>query len=211
MLRNRDGLLNEAERMKLHRHLEQCEPCALYLRELESSLDLLQELPEMELSENFDWNLKRRIALEKSKLMRNQAGPVFGDFAWGSRFVTAAAATLVVVLAGAWFFFQGERFTPRREPMVVESATRPAPRELNRNNIFYTSQGYPGGIELVSDNPFEDYAGRGQYSQQPFSVVSQQRVDYLIRENTILRQSLQVYKEQNAQLRKLLQEERARR
>ena len=127
--RNRDGTLDEAARMRLQEHLSQCPECAEFCGEMDGCLEMLEDLSEIEVSENFEWNLKRRIAMEKSKAMRSRGVSDVGGLVWGSKFVAAAAATLVIALAGAWMLVgrdsvdltAGERLA---QETVRTSATR---------------------------------------------------------------------------------------
>ncbi len=211
--RNRDGLLNEADKMKFDDHMQRCAECAGFVGEMEQSLQLLGELPDMELTENFDWNLKRRIALEKSRLMRSQAPSTFGDRAWGTRFLAGAAAMLVITLLGGWFFIGADLKGPvsSRGPEIADSGVRTVPSERDWVDVNYTSTGYPAGVMMVSDDPLGRNLNHEQVKQLPFSMMSETRTDYLIKENELLRRQLEQYGKENLYLKQLLRRREANR
>ena len=98
--KNRDGLLDESGRMKLQEHLDVCESCTGFVTEMDQCLDLLGDLPECCPSDNFEWNLKRRIVHEKARLVRINERLYFGDWTWGLKFIASAAAVVLIVLSG---------------------------------------------------------------------------------------------------------------
>ncbi|MCK4538648.1 MAG: hypothetical protein KAV42_07630 [Candidatus Krumholzibacteria bacterium] len=208
ILKNRDGLLTEAEQIQLQVHLEICLKCARYAREIDECLDMLVDLPDMAVSESFEWNLKRRIAFEKSRVMRTQAGAVFGDSGWGPSFVAGMAAMIVIVLAGAWFFF-GDHFGGQ-DPAVSANAnlarqnTTTIPVDGPGIDINYTRTGYPAGIRMVSDDFMGGNPGDSYSRQSPFSLESERKLEYLTKENEALREYVEYYKRENIYLKRLL-------
>ena len=199
--RHRDGTLDEAARMRLQEHLDQCPDCAEFCGEMDGCLELLGNLSEIEASENFEWNLKRRIAMEKSRVMRNRATAVVGGWVWGSKFIAATAATLVIGLAGAWMLAgrdtgdltDGERLSQ-------ETIRTSAPRE--QGEVRFTQTGYPAGIQYVSDDYLGNVPLEGTSRQLPFSMASDPRMDYLLRENELLRRQIERLKLENSYMRK---------
>ncbi|MBU8923438.1 MAG: zf-HC2 domain-containing protein [Bacteroidales bacterium] len=208
ILKNRDGLLTEVEKIQLQHHLEICLECARYAQEIEECLGMLSDLPDMEVSESFEWNLKRRIAFEKTRVMRTQAGAVFGDSGWGPRFIAGMAATIVIVLAGAWFFF-GDHFGGQN-PAVSENTnlarqnSSTVPVDGQGIDINYTRSGYPAGIRMVSDDFMGRNPGESYSRQSPFSLESERKLEYLVKENEVLREYVEYYKRENVHLKKLL-------
>lgn len=208
-LRNRDGMLDEVERIKLQAHLDRCGRCAGFAGEMDRCLGLIGKLPDMELPDSFDWNVKRRIAMEKSRVMRVQAGGLFGGSYWGAKFVASAAAAMIIVLAGAWFVLQGGDSTGNSPVTLSDSGARSS--RSDQGVISYTNKGYPAGIRMVSDDPFSGGSSRQSGRQMPFSMESERRMEYLMKENEVLRRYLRQYKQENAYLRRLIAEERSRR
>ncbi len=202
-LMNRDGLLGESGRVRLQQHLEDCPECASEVNEMEACLSMLESLPEPELSENFEWNIKRRIALEKAAVMRQRAGSAFSG-GWGISFVSGAAAMLVIALAGAWFLLRDAGPSPSRSGDPASYRTGTVTAERPNCNINYTNTGYPTGIKMVSDDMFNAAPGDGGARQMPFSMESERRVEYLVKENALLREYLEYYKRENIYLKKLL-------
>ncbi len=210
-LRSRDKKLDEAEKIRLQQHLSVCPDCALYCREMDDCLSLLDTLPEMELPESFDWNVKRMIALEKSRVMRERAGSIFGNPAWGKKFVFSAAAVFMIVLAGAWFILDDNSSQDLSLGNLAQADVKAVASERAYNSIRYTKTGYPAGIKMVSD----DFYGRGDmdsYNRQlPFSMESERRLEYLLRENKVLREYIVLYKEENLRLKRMLLQKSSRR
>lgn len=206
--RNRDGTLTESERMRLQEHLNECPECAGFCGEMDGCLEMLGDLCEIEVSENFEWNLKRRIAMEKSKAMRSRAGGDVGGFVWGTKFVAATAATLIIALAGAWMLIGPDSGDlAAGEKLAQETIRTSAPRQ--QGEVRFTQTGYPAGIQYVSD----DYLGNvnsGESSKQlPFSMTSDPRMDYLLRENELLRRQVERLKLENAYMQRLIVKRRA--
>lgn len=222
-LRNRDGLLNEAEKMKLEEHMDTCRSCASFAREMDRCLDLLADLPEISPSDNFEWNLKRAILQEKTRLVRSRSGVSFSEWQWGLRFVSSAAAVIVLVVAGAWLVSErGGRAVMRDIPTVEGGSPRSSVRLTPRDYdiINFTSSGYQAGRQRANYNLI-DYSGgaqpgyhtessriRGTQSAQ-FAVSS--REDSLIKENEFLWRRIEILETEVMVLQRLLTQERARR
>lgn len=199
---NRDGTLDEAARMRLQEHLNECPECAEFCGEMDGCLEMLGDLCEIEVSENFEWNLKRRIAMEKSKAMRSRAGSDVGGLVWGSKFVAATAATLIIALAGAWMLAgNGPDDTVAGERLAQETIRTSSPRQ--QGEVRFT-HGYPAGIQYVSDDYLGDAAPGESSRELPFSMASDPRMDYLLRENELLRRQVDALKIQNAYMQRLL-------
>ncbi len=201
--RNRDGALDESERMRLQEHLNECPECAGFCGEMDGCLEMLGDLREIEVSENFEWNLKRRIAMEKSKAMRSRVDDGVGGWVWGSKFIAATAATLILALAGAWMLAGNDPDDLTvGERLAQETIRTSAPRQ--EGEVRFTQTGYPAGIHYVSD----DYLGEvalGENSRQlPFNMASDPRMDYLLRENELFRRQIAALKLQNAYMQRLL-------
>jgi len=205
--RNRDGTLDEAARMRLQEHLSQCPECAEFCGEMDGCLELLDDLSEIEVSENFEWNLKRRIAMEKSKAMRSRGVSDVGGLVWGSKFVAAAAATLVIALAGAWMLVGRESVDLEAgERLAQETMRTSAPRQ--QGEVRFTQTGYPAGIQYVSDDYLGNVPLDENSRQQPFSMASDPRMDYLLRENELLRRQVEALRLQNAYMQNILVKQR---
>jgi hypothetical protein len=222
-LRNRDGLLNEAEKMKLEEHMDVCPTCASYAREVDRCLDLLNNMPEMSPSENFEWNLKRAILHEKTRLVRQRLGVSFGDWQWGVRFVSSAAAVALVVIAGAWFISErAGRTTIQGVPMTSRnsssSSVRLSPRDYGIIN--FTSSGYQTGRRSANHN-LVDYSSSVQpaYSTGPgfaegvqaTPFASSSREDSLMKENEFLWKRVESLEKEIMVLQRFITRERARR
>lgn len=200
-LRSRDGLLDERDRIKLQRHLASCPECAAWCGEMEECLELLGELEEIEAPDNFEWNVKRRIAMEKSRAMRGGAALPPDWTAWGRRFVAGAAAAMLIVLGGAWLADGGGAM----DGAVAErDETAESRFEGARGETRFTETGYPAGIQYVSDNPIGGALAEESASGLPFRMASDQRMGYLVRENALLRRQVEELRRQNLHMRKIL-------
>ncbi|MCD6380620.1 zf-HC2 domain-containing protein [bacterium] len=206
--KNRDGLLNEAERMRLQDHLAGCQDCALFKNEMDESLELLGELSEPKVSENFEWNVKRRIAREKVDILRKQSR-LNDNSAWGFKFLAGAAAMIIIVLSGAWYFYSGTQQGPG-EPLQMSSTYENSGAEVASGGdygaIRFTNTGYPTGFKMVSDDLYE-YGADNNYDRQLSSqVLDQSRLHYLKKENLLLRNRVIKLKRENIILRRMLDE-----
>ena len=206
--RNRDGTLDEAARMRLQEHLNVCPECAEFCGEMDGCLEMLEGLSEMEVSENFEWNLKRRIAMEKAQAMRSQASGIVGGWVWGSKFIAAAAATLVIALAGAWMLAGRDSTDIVAGEKLAQEAVRTASPRRQQGEVRFTQTGYPAGIQYVSDDYLGNVPLDENSRQLPFSMASDPRMDYLLRENELLRRKVEGLRMQNAYLQKLLVRQR---
>lgn len=222
-LRNRDGLLNEMEKMKLEEHMDRCASCTSFAREMDRCLDLLVDLPEASPSDNFEWNLKRAILHEKTRIMRKQSSISFGDWRWGMKFVTSAAAAVFIIIGGIWYVSQrggetqvlgGSRSVTSAPPSSIN--LRPSDYGI----INFTSSAYKPSRRYTPNNLVDRTIGvqpidyRGSYrvlesQQAPFEVNS--REDSLMKENEFLWRRVENLEREVMVLQRLLSQERGRR
>ena len=146
---------------------------------------------------------------EKSKAMRSRAGGDVGGLVWGSKFVAATAATLIIALAGAWLLVGGssEDMTAG-EKLARETIRTTTPRQ-QQGEVRFTQTGYPAGIRYVSDDYLGNVAPGESSKQLPFGMASDPRMDYLLRENELLRRKVERLKLENAYMQRLLVKRRA--
>lgn len=62
-----DGRLNESERLEVEKHLASCAPCSVRVNEFRAVSGLLDELPVIEPSPEFDVRVRARVAAEPMK------------------------------------------------------------------------------------------------------------------------------------------------
>ena len=201
---SRDSTLDELERIRLQQHMEVCPECARYFQEMDDCLSMLDTLSAMELPESFDWNVKRMIALEKSRVMRERAGPILGNPVWGMKFVTSAAAVMIVVLAGVWLVAGGGFKGSSGAEQIARISDKAVTAARSGRNINYTSTGYPAGIRMVSDDFYGNSNGDSYRRPQPFSMESERRIEYLVKENKVLREYIEYYKNENVKLKRMI-------
>jgi hypothetical protein len=202
-MRNCDGDLSESQRIQLQRHLGECPQCAAWCGEMDECMEMVKGLPEMKINDNFEWNLKRRISVEKSKVMRSKAGSLGFGMPWGLRFVSGAAAMLVISLTGAWLMLGDDDPSPGEARMVSaqKSELTAVPRS---GEVRFTETGYPAGIQYVADDYLGDVSLDDEQRQLPFRMASDARVNYLVKENELLRKRVQELQYQNLYLKKML-------
>jgi hypothetical protein len=222
-LRNRDGLLNEAEKMKLEEHMDRCAYCTSFAREMDRCLDLLVDLPDVSPSENFEWNLKRAILHEKTRIMRSQSNVSFGDWRWGMKFVTSAAAAALIIITGTWYVSQKVGEAPvlggsRSVTSVPPSSVNLTPRDYGIIN--FTSSAYKPTRRSTPYNLVDQTVGAqsvnytGSYRMRdsqsaPFAANS--REDSLMKENEFLWKRVENLEREIMVLQRLLSQERVRR
>src|SRR5271165_7298635 len=62
-----DGRLSESERLEVEKHLASCAPCSVRVNEFRAVSGLLDELPVIEPSPEFDLRVRARVAAEPVK------------------------------------------------------------------------------------------------------------------------------------------------
>lgn len=213
---SRDGALDEAGRMELARHLAHCPSCELLVKEMEASLDAARSLPELAVSEGFEWNVKRRIMQEKSKLMRRdvETNP-FGEKRWVLRFALGAAAAAVFVIAATTFVVQRIGMNEPRVRTVARdegSGSAPIRPPVSDGSVLadYRGGAFPGP-RMVSDNILTFERGGESVNQSPFGVVASSREDSLARENELLKRRIQRLEREVLVYRGMLDKERMQR
>jgi hypothetical protein len=210
----RDGLLDEPRRMKLAKHLARCSSCAAFACEMDASLDLVKGLPELAASDGFEWNVKRRILQEKTKLIRRREAVRFGERWWAGRFTAGAVAAAVVVVAVMLFGLEWGRgrvavvkSVPAEQRGAVTSVT---PYGGPGSGAEMTETGMYPGPRMVSDNLYRRETG-GVVRQGPFQLVSVSREDSLMQQNELLKQRIASLERQIVVLKSMLYEERTNR
>jgi hypothetical protein len=214
---SRDGSLDETGRMELARHLAHCSSCGLLVKEMEASLDAARSLPELSVSDGFEWNVKRRIMQEKSRLMRRdvEANP-FGEKRWVSRFALGAAAAAAIVIVAATFVVQR---IGMNEPRIreVSSENRASAALIQTPSAEedvlsdYHMTGSYAGPRMVSDNIFTIERGGESVRQSPFEVAAGSREDLLAQENELLKRRIQRLERQLMIYKGMLDKERMQR
>jgi hypothetical protein len=93
-----DGVISESDRVGLENHLSGCRACETTASALSRSLDLLHRVPSAAPSENFNWNLRLRLAREKNAWRDSAESEGKWQRAWNTRFAVGALSTFAVVL-----------------------------------------------------------------------------------------------------------------
>ena len=223
-LKNRDGLLNEIDKMALEKHINSCPECAVYAKEMNCCLDLLCDLPELTPSENFEWNLKRAILQEKTRRVRLADSASIGEWRWGVRFVASAAAVAAIVLVGVWFASQSPSEMRINSTHTSSGSGAPSrsvrltPRDYGIIN--FTSSGYQSTSRDSRGNPLSRSAytqpllvnGSGRaYATYPIQFATSSREDSLMVENQFLWRRMENLEREVMVLQRLLSQELTRR
>jgi len=212
---SRDGALDETGRMKLARHISQCSSCALFVKEMEASLGAIRELPELMTPEGFEWNVKRRILQERTKLMRRENTLPFGGKRWLSRFALGAAAAGAVAVFAALFAVQrlGSPAPSVKEVFPVRHASNtavPASATDEGTVMDFSVPGSSAGPRMVSDDIFAVERSGDNARQAPFQFVAGSREDSLTKENEMLKRRIESLERQIVILKSMLDKERMR-
>ncbi len=221
---NRDGLLNEVEKMMLEKHVNSCPECAVYAKEMNCCLDLLCDLPELSPSENFEWNLKRAILQEKTRRVRLAETSSISEWRWGVKFVASAASVAAIVLVGVWFAFRSPaemQIRSTRAPGGNDTPGRSvqlSPRDYGIIN--FTSSGYQTSGRGTQGYPYDRSAyaqpllvngSDRAYTMHPVQFATSSREDSLMTENQFLWRRLENLEREVMVLQRLLSQERMRR
>jgi hypothetical protein len=187
------------------------------VKEMEASLDAAGSLPELSVSDGFEWNVKRRIMQEKSRLMRRDVtSSPFGATRWVPRFAVGAAAAAVLVIVAATFVAQR---IGTNEPRVREvsrdnrASTALIQTPSADENLFpdYRMTGSYAGPRMVSDNIFTIERGGESARQSPFDVVAGSREDSLAQQNELLKRRIERLERQLMIYKGMLDKERMQR
>lgn len=117
-------------------HLQQCEPCRQLSAEYSLSHQLLQELPEVEPAENFEWRLRLRLnQIDKEGFAEQQEAPSGVRRLSSMQFAGSAAAAALVVLAVGFLALRSpdtglQNSTPALEN-VVQGTPSASPSAVN--------------------------------------------------------------------------------
>lgn len=211
---SRDGLLDEPGRMRLAEHLAACPSCALFVKEMDASLCLLDRLPELSPSEGFEWNVKRRIHEERNRFPVREGFSLGGARRWAPSFAIGAAVAAAAVVVAA--FFAGLR--PESSAPSVRAVSRadraPASGSPAVSQGVYYDYGTPGASavpRMVSDNVISIEPGVGGAGESAFRFVAGSREDSLMRENELLRRRIEGLERRMILLQQALERERAQR
>ncbi|HEX2204382.1 MAG TPA: zf-HC2 domain-containing protein [Longimicrobium sp.] len=109
----RDDDLSWDERVEFEVHLDECERCARYDRVVRRGTDVLRDLPEVEVSDDFGARLQHRIFHLDDERARARSGVGAGTL--------AMAAAIAAV---AWVPLVGPRETLLQLPAVAATAPR---------------------------------------------------------------------------------------
>ncbi len=213
---NRDGMLEERDKLKLQKHLDNCEECSRFVAEMNSCLDMLQQIPQSSPSDEFEWNVKRRIMQEKVKAGRSGYREIYNQPGWGKRFMAGVAAAVIVVLAGVWLLQIDAPGIPAGElPEMNEGIAQKEEREApdyqtrNKGGAVYTGRGYPVGVRMVSDELSPGEMNIPFNIDDPFISDSERAMDSLRRENAFLKNLIRKLERENLYLRNVIKKNRS--
>jgi len=135
LLARLDAPVAPAHEAALVEHLQICPDCGEEARQVQLSARWVRELPMAEPSENFEWRLKLRMAQATAE-HDSEAREGGRSQGWGLRFAgTAAAAALVVVIAGAALFGPPEPGQPVQQPATAAGTTNVEPHRAGHPGL----------------------------------------------------------------------------
>ena len=144
-----DGRLNENEQLDAEKHLAACAACRLRVNEFRAVSGLLDELPVIEPSPEFDLRVHARVAAE----------PVKGNWwAWLSVSPRAAFAASMLLLAAIWLgFYQRPQQVqlPWSDPVEADAQMMQDLPVLEDHDVlsnFEPLKDLPGKADDDSDN-----------------------------------------------------------
>jgi len=204
--RNRDGFLCEADKMKLQEHLATCEDCSRFAEEMDRSLGLLNELEQLSPSEGFEWNVKRRILLEKTRLLRvKEAG--HRGFSFAMKFIGATAAAAAVVIISVFAVLKG----PDEGVSIAENRIgRAAGYPYSYSSQVYRREVTPVATRRIAQprmvsSAVRSYpAGYSPTRALPFETTALSYSDSLLWENALLRKRVNDLEKQVIYLRQVI-------
>jgi anti-sigma factor RsiW len=147
-----DERLGPEEQARLNRHLEDCPDCTSYLEDLRQGLAMLRAEGLERPSDNFEWNLKRKIQRAVAEKEVDRRSARIGRREWG-RFAFSAAAALLVVVVGGRIWLGSLDGASSVTPMAESGSER----------TVDGPQGRPGWIETGPSDlrPVADRMGAG--------------------------------------------------
>lgn len=114
-----DDGLSDSDRLQLEYHLGECRACETLALELQRSLDLVHELPQIEPSENFNWKVRLKLAQERHSLQEEFTTHTTFIRRWNMRFALGTVASLAAVLAGGYLFLNSFMPASSNAPMGI--------------------------------------------------------------------------------------------
>ncbi|MFH1756388.1 MAG: zf-HC2 domain-containing protein [Candidatus Latescibacterota bacterium] len=100
-----DGVIVDHDRISLETHLNECESCEKFTTQVSRSLDLLHRAPEEMPGDNFNWQVKLKIAQEKNLLSDAITAQKHLFKTWNIRFALSAVSTFALILASGFFLW----------------------------------------------------------------------------------------------------------
>ena len=108
-----DGRLKESEKREVEKHLATCSPCRMRVEEFRAVSGLLDELPVIEPSREFDARVRALVAAEPVKQ---------NWWAWLKVSPRVAFAATMLLLACVWFGYERPQTQPLpwKDPVVAD-------------------------------------------------------------------------------------------
>lgn len=107
-----DGRLKENERLEIEKHLSACGTCQLRVNEFRAVSSLLEEVPQIEPSAEFDVRVRARVAAEPVKQ---------GWWAWFMPSPRVAFAASLLLLATMWVGYESKTQLPFENPKEADA------------------------------------------------------------------------------------------
>lgn len=185
-----DGVISESDRVGLENHLRECGACEKAAASLARSLDFLHRVPSAAPSENFNWNLRLRLAREKSAWREAASSLSAWQRAWNAQFAVGALSAFVVVLAAGFVLLKsfggpgGGATGPEWQPGTVASGSVTAKDEGTADRTPYEPFVFPrpGGFGAqpvaMGARAGRDAAAGGERTSGPILNVDSLKAEY---------------------------------
>lgn len=155
----RDDRLEEPEKAEFEAHIEECEKCRLEFGRYNRMLDAARDVEPIEAGGDFERTLAARLSRELTLRPGRRVSPL-----------RAAAAALIIVLAGAGGFLVGEKIGRDGETGRNQRDSEVLAEKENGYNNGYNNDGDPVAVPRTRTFSFVA-APRGDVSEDDFSEI----------------------------------------
>ncbi|WP_192929772.1 DUF4349 domain-containing protein [Alkaliphilus serpentinus] len=131
-----DDMLSENEREDFLQHIEECSICKMALKNLQTVVECLKDIEDIELPPDFNTTLRQRLtSIEQPQITKTKK-----TLQWASKHWKGLAASLMIVVfsAAAFNAINGPLQYKASEELAYDSAPAEAPEEGGMN-LFTTS------------------------------------------------------------------------
>ena len=144
-----DGLLEHSAAVRFQLHADACDSCARYDRVVRRGVELVRELPGVELSSDFESRMRHRLYHERDAMAAARRS--------GLGVYAVAASILFVTAAAGWFGIAASR-TPIVDGQAIYAVAPPAATSVEANARAVASDEPMLALAAKSSAPAEELA-----------------------------------------------------